>query len=170
MTLTKPAQTIRYERTLGMSVMEGKGFYCPNDMSFGADGRIYVLNRSIESRAGGRGMRVAVCDANDEYYGSFGDFGSGHGEFTWPSAIAVGPDNRVYVADEHLQKIMIFGSDGEFLDEWGDAGSRPGNLDTPSGMAVDGEGNLLISDTYNHRVQVFSLGGYLHQDVRKRGR
>ena len=159
MTLTKPAQVIRYERTLGMTVMVGKGFYCPNDMSFGPDGRIYVLNRSIEARAGGNGMRVAVCDASDEYYGSFGAFGSGRGQFIWPSAIAVGPNTNVYVADEHLQKIMIFSSDGEFIDEWGTAGSRPGELDTPSGLVVDAEGNLMVSDTYNHRVQVFTTEG-----------
>ena len=159
MTLTRPTQAIRYERTLGMTVMIGKGFYCPNDMSFGADGRIYVLNRSIEIGARGRGMRVAVCDANDEYYGSFGEFGSGRGEFTWPSAITVGPDNHVYIADEHLHKVLIFSSDGEFVDEWGDAGSRPGELDTPSGIAIDGEGNLVISDTYNHRIQVFTREG-----------
>ena len=111
MSLYKPVEVIRYERTLGMPVMEVRA-YPPNDTSFGEDGRIYVLNRSIEARAGGCGMRIAVCDANDDYFGSFGDFGSGRGEFTWPSAIVVGPDNRVYVADEHLLKIMFFSSDG----------------------------------------------------------
>ena len=161
MTLTKPAQVIRYERTLGMTVMVGKGFYCPNDLSFGADGRIYVLNRSIEARAAGNGMRVAVCDADDGYYGSFGKFGEGWGEFIWPAAIAAGPAGRVYVADEHLQKVMIFSYDGEFIDEWGRGGSRPGELDTPSGMTTDADGNLFISDTYNHRIQVFEPDGTL---------
>ena len=52
MTLTKAALVIRYERTLGMTVMVGKGFYAPNDMAFGPDGRIYVLNRSIEAQGG----------------------------------------------------------------------------------------------------------------------
>ncbi len=159
MTLARPAEMIRYERTLGMTVMVGKGFYCPNDMSFGADGRVYVLNRSIEARGGGNGMRVAVCDAADGYYGSFGTFGEGRGEFTWPSAIAAGPDGRVYVADEHLQKVMVFSAEGEFVDEWGRAGSGPGELDTPSGIAIDDEGSLFISDTYNHRVQVFRPDG-----------
>ena len=79
MTLTTAPPVIRYERTLGMTVMVGKGFYCPNDMAFAPNGRIYVLNRSIEARAAGQGMRVAVCDANDEYYGSFGAFGDGRG-------------------------------------------------------------------------------------------
>ena len=159
MTLTQPTQVIRYERTLGMTVMIGKGFYAPNDMSFAPNGRIYVLNRSIEARASGQGMRVTVCGANDEYYGFFGAFGSGRGEFMWPSAIAVGLDNRVFLADEHLQKIMIFSSEGDFIDEWGTTGSRPGELDTPSGIAIYGEGNLLVSDTYNHRIQAFTSDG-----------
>ena len=161
MTLAKAAPVIRYERTLGMTVMVGKGFYAPNDMAFGPDERIYVLNRSIETRAGGHGMRVAVCDAEDEYHGSFGTFGVGKGQFTWPSAIAVGPDNRVYVADEHLNKIMIFDAGGEFIDEWGTGGRMPGELDTPSGLAINAEGDLLVSDTYNHRVQVFTTKGAL---------
>lgn len=155
-----PAQqyTIKYERTLGMTVMEGKGFYCPNDMAFGPDDRIYVLNRSTEAISG-KGMRVAVCDENDEYYGSFGTFGQGRGEFVWPSAIAVGPDNRIYISDEHLQKILVFNSDGGFITEWGCFGDDAGKLDTPSGLAINAEGNLIISDTYNHRIQMFSLEG-----------
>ena len=159
MTTATASQAIKYERTLGMTVMVGKGFYCPNDLSFAPNGRIYVLNRSIEASARGNGMRVTVCDADDGYYGYFGTFGSGRGEFMWPAAIAVGPDNRVFVADEHLQKVLIFSPDGDFIDEWGSAGSRPGEFDTPSGMTVDGDGNLVISDTYNHRIQVFTPSG-----------
>ena len=169
MTLTKAAPVIRYERTLGMTVMVGKGFYAPNDMAFGPDGRIYVLNRSIEARAAGHGMRVAVCDAEDKYYGSFGTFGTGRGQFTWPSAITVGPDNRVYVADEHLNKIITFDADGKFIDEWGSAGGMPGELDTPSGLAIGAEGDLLVSDTYNHRVQVFTTTGRFLREFGREG-
>ena len=60
MTLTTASQVIRYERTLGMTVMEGKGFYSPNDMSLGPNSRIYVLNRSLEQRGGGRGL-IQLC-------------------------------------------------------------------------------------------------------------
>lgn len=159
MTVVRAEQIIRYERTLGMTVMVGKGFYCPNDMAFSPNGRMYVLNRSIEARGGGHGMRVTVCDANDEYYGYFGTFGDGPGEFMWPSALAVGPDGRVFVTDEHLHKILIFSPEGNFIDEWGQSGVGPGEMDTPSGIAIDVDGNLLVSDTYNHRIQVFTPDG-----------
>lgn len=168
MTTTTSDQVIRYERTLGMTVMVGKGFYAPNDMCFAPNGRIYVLNRSIDIITG-NGMRVTVCDANDGYYGYFGTYGDGRGEFMWPSAIAVGSDGRVFVADEHFHKILIFNPDGEFIDEWGKAGAGPGEMDTPSGLAIDADGNLLISDTYNHRVQVFTSEGEFIRTFGKAG-
>lgn len=151
---------ITYQRTIGMSVMEGKGFYYPADSAFGPDGRIYVLNRSLELAGRGRGMRVAVCDSSDNYHGEWGSFGDGPGQFMWPSAICVTSDGQVIIADEHLNKIMVFTSGGDFIEEWGTLGSGEGFLDTPSGLAVNEKNELFVSDTYNHRLQVFSTSGH----------
>ena len=140
---------ITYQRTIGMSVMEGKGFYYPADSAFGPDGRIYVLNRSLELAGRGRGMRVAVCDSSDNYHGEWGSFGDGPGQFMWPSAICVTSDGQVIIADEHLNKIMVFTSGGDFIEEWGTLGSGEGFLDTPSGLAVNEKNELFVSDTYN---------------------
>lgn len=157
--MTTSKGVIKYERTFGMTVMVGKGFYAPNDMSFGPNGRMYVLNRSIELRGQGHGMRVSICDSEDGYFGAFGAFGNSRGQFTWPSAICCSPSGQVHVADEYLQKILTFDLDGNFIDEWGSAGSRQGEFDTPSGLAIDSDGNIYVSDTYNHRVQVFTSEG-----------
>ena len=151
---------ITYQRTIGMSVMEGKGFYYPADSAFGPDGRIYVLNRSLELAGRGRGMRVAVCDSSDNYHGEWGSFGDGPGQFMWPSAICVTSDGQVIIADEHLNKVMVFTSGGDFIEEWGTLGSGEGFLDTPSGLAVNEKNELFVSDTYNHRLQVFSTSGH----------
>ena len=157
--VTKNKEYISYERTLGMSVMEGKGFYYPNDTAFSKNGKTYVLNRSLEIRASGRGMRVNVCDTNDEYYGSFGKFGDEPGQFMWPSAICVDQEGRVFISDEHLHKIMIFSEDGTFIDEWGKFGHSEGEMDAPSGLTINRNNELLVSDTYNNRIQVFTLNG-----------
>ena len=151
---------ITYQRTIGMSVMEGKGFYYPADSAFGPEGRIYVLNRSLELAGRGRGMRVAVCDSSDNYHGEWGSFGDGPGQFMWPSAICVTSDGQVIIADEHLNKVMVFTSGGDFIEEWGTLGSGEGFLDTPSGLAVNEKNELFVSDTYNHRLQVFSTSGH----------
>lgn len=149
---------ITYQRTIGMSVMEGKGFYYPADSAFGPDGRIYVLNRALDGN--GRGMRVALCDSSDNYHGEWGSFGDGPGQFMWPSAICVTSDGQVIIADEHLNKVMVFTSGGDFIEEWGTLGSGEGFLDTPSGLAVNEKNELFVSDTYNHRLQVFSTSGH----------
>lgn len=159
MVINSKRGNITYQRTIGMSVMEGKGFYYPADSAFGPDGRIYVLNRSLELAGRGRGMRVAVCDSSDNYHGEWGSFGDGPGQFMWPSAICVTSAEQVIIADEHLHKIMVFTSEGDFIEEWGSPGSGEGFLDTPSGLALNEKNELFVSDTYNHRLQVFSTSG-----------
>ena len=168
-TTTVTSDVIRYERTLGMTVMTGKGFYAPNDLSCGPNGRIYVLNRSIEAFGKGNGMRVAICDSDDEYYGQFGNFGEGKGQFVWPSAIACSDTGEVYIADEYLQKIMTFDLDGKFVSEWGSHGSNNGEFDTPSGIVVADNGYLYVSDTYNHRIQVLTSNGKFVQSFGSKG-
>ena len=159
MVIRQKQEPLVYERTLGMSVMEGKGFYYPNDAAVSSNGKIYVLNRSLEARGSGRGMRVTICDSSDEFHGDFGEFGEGPGQFMWPSAIAEGPGQNIYVTDEHLHKIMMFSPDGLFLKEWGELGSEAGHLDSPSGIAFNSAGELFVSDTYNNRIQVFTSSG-----------
>ena len=73
MVIKQKQNPLVYERTLGMSVMEGKGFYYPNDAAVSSNGKIYVLNRSLEARGRGRGMRVTICDTSDEFHGDFRD-------------------------------------------------------------------------------------------------
>ena len=75
MVIRQKPEPLVYERTLGMSVMEGKGFYYPNDAVVSSNGKIYVLNRSLEARGSGRGMRVTICDSSDAFHGDFGEFG-----------------------------------------------------------------------------------------------
>ena len=69
-------------------------------------------------------------------------------------------DGQVIIADEHLNKVMVFTSGGDFIEEWGTLGSGEGFLDTPSGLAVNEKNELFVSDTYNHRLQVFSTSGH----------
>ena len=78
---TPTTDLLTYDRTLGLSVMEGRGFYYPADTVIGDNGRLYVVNRSLESVD--RGVRVTVCDLESEYYGTFGAYGEGEGQFVW---------------------------------------------------------------------------------------
>ena len=159
MTQVKSANTglIEYEFTVGLSAMEGRGFYYPSDTAIGKDGRFYVVNRSLESVV--RGVRVTMCDIDSEYYGTFGAYGEDDGQFIWASCAAIDSEGRVYVTDEHLDRVSVFDPDGKFLHKWGDSGAGNGELDGPSGIAIDGDDTVYVSDTHNGRVQRFTADG-----------
>ena len=76
---------LEYCFTVGMTTMEGRGFYYPLDTAIGKDGRLYVVSRSLD-RSCQRRARCTMCDAEGEYYGRFWvSFGEGDGQLMWPS-------------------------------------------------------------------------------------
>ena len=55
------AGIIKYSRTVGMTTMEGRGFYCPTDTAIGGNGRLYVVNRLRREQSPGRaGYRLRL--------------------------------------------------------------------------------------------------------------
>jgi len=92
---------LTYRLTIGLSTMEGRGFYYPSDTVIGQDHRLYVVNRSLEGVD--RGIRVTMCDLDSAYYGTFGSYGEGDGQFVWPSGGAVDAQGHIYVTDEYPQ-------------------------------------------------------------------
>src|SRR5262249_53230230 len=55
---------------------------------------------------------------------SWGEPGSGPGQFNLPHGIAVDRDERVYVADRENSRIQIFDAQGKLQEEWTDV-ARP---------------------------------------------
>jgi len=163
MTTTQQADFLVYDRALGMTVMEGKGFYYPVDTVAGKDDRLYVISRSKEETT--RGIRVTICDLESGYYGNFGGYGFEGGQFVWPSCGAVDSQGRFYISDERLHRVTAYSADGNYLLHWGEQGSGEGQLDTPSGLAFDSYDNLYVADTYNNRVQKFTAEGKFIQAI-----
>ena len=158
---------LEYRLTMGMTVMEGQGFYYPVDTSIAPNGRMYVISRSRDEVA--RGVRITMCTVEGEYFGNFGGFGQDDGQFVWPCCSALDSFGRFYVTDEELHRILIFDSSGKFLNGWGKHGSADGELDTPSGIAFDSHDNLYVSDTYNNRIQKFTSDGYFLMNFSSHG-
>ena len=157
MTTTSTAQLLRYECTLGLSAMTGRGFYYPTDTVIGNNGRLYVVNRSVEIVE--IGVRVTICDMDSEFYGTFGHYGQEDGQFIWHAAGAMDSQGHIHLLDEYLHRVSAFDADGNFLQVWGTHGSGEGELDGPCGIAIDTDDALYISDTYNNRVQKFTASG-----------
>ena len=151
---------IRYSHTVGSLSNQGRGFQNPVDVALDSQGVMYVLNRAgpeLPIRLPYK--RISMCTVEEEFLGEFGTGGTGRGEFWWPSSLAFDSRDRLYVADEALNRITVFSITGEVLDLWGEEGSAPGQLNMPSGVVADGEDNLLIADSGNHRIQKFSDDG-----------
>ena len=154
-------EKIKYLDTVGFGAdIGGRGFHLPVDISVRADGRVYVINRSPMHRLG---IRVGICDLLHGWYGEFGSDGKADGQFTGPAAITHDSNDRIYVADEELNRITVFNADGEFESKWGELGTEPGQINGPSALKVTSDGNLLLVDHLNNRIQKMTVNGqYLY--------
>ena len=150
-------QVLRYDRTIGIVAMEGRGFSNPVDIAFSSDDRIYVVSRTNSLQP--YGIRIGICDLDSNYYGDFGSYGSEPGQFVWPSAVGFDPDDNLYLVDEHNHRITVFDSSGRYARHWGEHGSEDGQIDGPAAIAFDSSGAVLVTDAYNNRVQRFTRGG-----------
>ena len=99
--------------------------------------------------------RVAYFDADGTFRGQWGTAGSGDGQFTSPTSVAVTADGQtVYVTDSGNQRVQVFDAAGTFLGAWGRKGSNDGEFassDTglapgPWGVAVAPDGTVYVTD------------------------
>jgi hypothetical protein len=97
--------------------------------------------------------RVQKFDTNGNFILKWGKEGTGNGEFTQPSGIAVDSQN-VYVLD-HSNRIQVFDKDGQFIRSLGSSGSNPGQLDHPEDIEIDSSGRIYVADSGNDRIQVY---------------
>ncbi len=107
-------------------------FNMVTNAAVGPDGDLFVSD-------GYGNARVHRFTAAGELKASWGEPGSGPGEFNLPHAIAVDRSGRVFVADRENSRIQIFSGDGELLTIW-DWVNRPDDL------FLDEQENLYIAE------------------------
>jgi DNA-binding beta-propeller fold protein YncE len=95
----------------------GPPFNRPTNLALAADGSMYVTD--------GYGNARVHCFAPDgRLLFSWGEPGSGPGQFNLPHGIALDRLGRVYVADRENSRIQVFTREGKYLTEWTDV-ARP---------------------------------------------
>ena len=82
---------------------EGNGY---GDITFRPDGGFYVADTG--------NARVQEFDAERQFKGSFGDFGTDPGEFVLPFDIDIDGAGNVYVLDGGRLDVQVFTPDGKF--------------------------------------------------------
>jgi sugar lactone lactonase YvrE len=83
-------------------------FNQPTDIAWNSQGDMFMSDGYVNSR-------IAKANKNGDWVKSWGERGSGPGQFWLPHAIAVDANDLVYVADRANARIQVFDSDGKFL-------------------------------------------------------
>ncbi len=175
---------LEYKDVIGIAAMEGRGFYYPVDVAVAPDDKLFVLGRSHDGDA--RGVQILKCDIESEYYGIFGSYGSGDGQFIWPTSIAIDSDGLIYVTDEYLNRISIFDQKCQFIKKWDSSNDqnigliKPAGivkasekiseqrdssndqnieLTKPAGIAIDSEKFVWIVDSQENNIKRFTPNG-----------
>ncbi|WP_233852402.1 peptidyl-alpha-hydroxyglycine alpha-amidating lyase family protein [Paraburkholderia sp. HD33-4] len=78
------------------------------DVAWDKAGNTYISDGYINSR-------VAKVDRDGNWLKSWGDRGTGPGQFHTPHSIAVDAHDHVYVADRSNRRIQVFDTEGTFL-------------------------------------------------------
>jgi sugar lactone lactonase YvrE len=95
--------------------------------------------------------------------GEAGVPGSDNAHFTSPSAVAIGNNSDIFVADGHdangNNRVMKFTKDGKFIKSWGKTGYAPGEFRSLHAIAIDARGRVFVADRSNNRIQLFDQEG-----------
>ena len=123
---------------------KGKGslqFNDPSGLPFNTyNNKIYVADVYND--------RIQVLNSDLTYSGTFGEMGSGNGQFDFPRGVSCDSSGNMYVA-------IIFKSSLKFVRMFG---QRREELNKPTGIAVDADGVVYVSERDN-RVSLFTSKG-----------
>jgi len=67
-----------------------------------------------------------------------------------PAGLAVHPDGRLFIADTHYHRVMIFDRDGRELGSFGREGRGLGEFQLTTDVAFDAAGNIYVAETQDN--------------------
>lgn len=116
-----------------------------------ATARLYVVDTAAH--------RVHVFRQDGTLESTFGQRGTGDGEFNYPTLIWRTPTGTLYVTDSNNFRVQILDEHGRFLGKFGRHGDASGDLARHKGIATDHHGHVYVVDALLHAVQIFDDAG-----------
>ena len=121
-------------------------FNHPADVAIAPSGEMYVAD-------GYGNSCVHRFSADSAHISSFGEPGSGPGQFKVPHSVRVSADGRVFVCDRENDRVQVFTGDGQYLDQWTD-------FKGPMGIHIDADQIVYVTDQVP-RLSILTLEGEL---------
>lgn len=126
-------QTAKSRKQRDASIVRGAGpFNHPTSVAITSSGDLYASD-------GYGNARIHHFSATGELLHSWGEPGSGPGEFRLPHSISIDGQGRVLVSDRENDRIQLFTADGDFIEEWTD-------IQRPAATAIDKDGLVFVPE------------------------
>ena len=141
-------------------------FFHPTGLAADAAGNLYIADTGNDTIRVYSGGNVTTLAGSPQATGAVDATGSA-ARFNGPTALAVGSDGTVYVADtgnNTIRKITTGGVVTTLAGTAGQTGSANGTggaaqFNSPSGIAVDGAGNVYVGDSGNNAIRKVTPAG-----------
>ena len=159
------APVMKFDKSGKFLTSFGAGmFIFPHYLKVDNDGNIWIVDGQGRD---GKGQQVFKFSPEGKVLLTLGKAGQGGDaldQFNQPSAVAIGRNGDIFVADGHTgnstnARMMKFTKDGKFIKTWGKKGTGPGDFDCPHALAIDSQGRLFVADRGNSRIQIFTQDG-----------
>ena len=124
----------------------GDPFNMPAGIAFNTGGDIFIAD-------GYANARVHRFNAQGQHIMSWGEPGTGPGEFNLPHGVWIDRQGRVLVADRENDRVQVFNQDGDHLDTW------PTKLIGPALFCVDDDDVVYIPEHNGGLVSILTLEG-----------
>lgn len=122
----------------------------PSALALDAEDNLYLADEKLH--------KVSIFNRDGEFIKSWGEQGTGPGQFEGPCGLLMQGDT-IFVVDARNHRIQKLTKDGIFISEWGSFGTNDGDFRFPWGISSDQDGNIFIADWGNDRIQKLTPDG-----------
>ncbi len=135
----------RVELIFGCTGLGPGEFSYPRAAEVDGAGRVYVVDKSA---------RIQRFSPDGKFQLDWAMPASTAGK---PTGFGIGADGRVFVADTHYSRVLVYSPDGELLHTYGTRGSAPGQFLLPTDVAVFADGKIYVGEYGgNDRISRFN--------------
>jgi serine/threonine-protein kinase len=126
-----------------------EGLSAPSGLAMDGEGKLYVMDSA--------NAVVNVYDKAGKLQLTFGQKGTGPGEFSVPRDVSVDRYGFIFVADTLNHRVQIFDSTSKHMLSLGIKGTKPSEFNGPEGLLIGPDDRLYVADRGNGRVQAFNI-------------